>query len=70
MAGTSATTPVAMTIVAATATSADFLGYDDLGTVAVGKSADFVVLNGDPLADIRATREIDSVYVGGRPVSR
>ena len=37
----------------------------DLGTLEPGKWADFVVLNADPLADIRHTRAIDSVWIAG-----
>lgn len=57
-------------IVAATSTSADFLGYDELGTVAVGKSADFVVLNANPLDDITNTRDISAVYLRGERLDR
>ena len=57
-------------IVAATRTSAEFLGLTDLGTVEAGKSADFVVLDADPLEDITNTREISSVYLGGAMVDR
>ena len=39
---------------------------DELGTLAPGKWADFVVLNANPLADIKNTRQIDSVWVAGR----
>src|SRR5690606_34877882 len=52
-------------IVAATSANAEFLGADDIGTVAAGKWADLVVINADPLADIRNTQMIDSVYVAG-----
>jgi imidazolonepropionase-like amidohydrolase len=41
----------------------------DLGLVATGKSADFVVLNASPL-DITNTRRIASVYLRGQPVDR
>ena len=53
-------------IVAATSSNAEFLGADDIGTVAAGKWADLVVINGDPLEDIRNTQMIDSVYVAGQ----
>ena len=39
-----------------------------LGTLAQGKAADFIVLDKDPLADIRNTRAIHAVYLGGRKV--
>jgi imidazolonepropionase-like amidohydrolase len=35
------------------------------GTLEKGKWADFLVLNANPLDDIRNTRAIDSVWVGG-----
>ena len=35
------------------------------GTLEKGKWADFVVLNANPLEDIRNTRKIDSVWIGG-----
>jgi imidazolonepropionase-like amidohydrolase len=38
--------------------------------VAVGKSADFVVLDANPLDDIRNTRRIASVYLRGTRVNR
>ena len=38
----------------------------DLGTLQPGKWADFLVLDANPLADIRNTRQIDSVWVAGR----
>jgi imidazolonepropionase-like amidohydrolase len=57
-------------IVAATSTSAQFLGLSQLGSVAVGKEADFIVLTANPLDDIRNTREIESVYIRGVEVDR
>lgn len=53
-------------IVAATSSNAKFLGADDIGTVAEGKWADLLVINADPLEDIRHTQMIDSVYVAGQ----
>jgi len=38
----------------------------EVGTLEPGKWADFVVLNADPLADIKNTRTIDSVWMAGR----
>jgi imidazolonepropionase-like amidohydrolase len=57
-------------IVAATRTSAGILKLNDLGTVASGKSADFVVLNANPLESILNTRRIDKVYMKGTAVDR
>jgi imidazolonepropionase-like amidohydrolase len=57
-------------IVAATSNSAEFLGLSQLGTIAMGKDADFVVLNANPLDDIRNTRQIASVYIRGVEVDR
>ncbi len=57
-------------IVAATGTSAEFVGADDLGTVVAGKSADFIVLDANPLDDITNTRMIDAVYLRGAAMDR
>ena len=57
-------------IVAATRANAAILGLGDLGTVAAGKSASFVVLDADPLEDIENTRRIAAVYLRGEPVDR
>lgn len=56
-------------LVSATSAAAKAIGLNDLGTLKPGKLADFVVLNADPLADITHTREIDSVWIGGRRVN-
>jgi imidazolonepropionase-like amidohydrolase len=60
----------AQAIVAATRTSAEVLRLDSLGTLATGKSADFIVLNANPLDDITNTRRIAQVYLRGRLVDR
>jgi imidazolonepropionase-like amidohydrolase len=57
-------------IVAATRTSAEILKLDDLGTVAAGKSADFVVLDANPLDSILNTRKINMVYQRGKTIDR
>jgi imidazolonepropionase-like amidohydrolase len=55
-------------LAAATRRSAEFLGAKDLGTLETGKWADMVVLDGNPLDDIRNSRSIQSVFVGGTQV--
>jgi imidazolonepropionase-like amidohydrolase len=57
-------------ILAATSVNARILGLDDLGMVAAGKNASFVVLDADPLDDINNTQRINQVYLGGTPVDR
>ena len=50
----------------ATIMGAEAIGHDsDLGSIEVGKLADLVVLNRDPLADIEATQDIEQVMRGG-----
>jgi imidazolonepropionase-like amidohydrolase len=54
-------------IQAATIVPARVMGMDgELGTIEAGKRADLVVVEGDPLADIRALRKISTVVTGGR----
>jgi imidazolonepropionase-like amidohydrolase len=60
----------AQVIVAATRNSADLLHVSDAGTVAAGKSADFVALDANPLDDITNTRRISAVYLRGAAVDR
>lgn len=50
----------------ATVTPARELGMADLGTLEVGKLADLVVLNSDPLREIRNTADIDRIMLNGR----
>ena len=57
-------------IVASTGDAAEFLMLHDTGTIAAGKSADFVVLEANPLDDIMNTRRIESVYLRGEEVDR
>jgi imidazolonepropionase-like amidohydrolase len=60
----------AQVIVAATRNGAAFLRMDDTGTVAAGKNADLLVLDANPLDDIRNTRRIAAVYLRGVAVDR
>ena len=57
-------------LVAATRNSAEFLRIADAGTLQAGKSADFIVLDANPLDDITNTRRIASVYLRGAAVDR
>lgn len=58
------------TIMAATSVNADILALENLGTIAVGKSASFVVLDADPLEDINNSTRISQVYLRGSAVDR
>jgi imidazolonepropionase-like amidohydrolase len=56
---------------AATKNPADFLGKSATqGTIEAGKNADLLLLDGDPLEDIRNTRRIRAVILGGRLLNR
>ena len=61
----------AQAIHAGTGAAARILGADKyLGTIEVGKWADLVLLDNDPLVDIRNTRRIWHVVHNGRVVDR
>ncbi len=57
-------------IVAATKNSAEFVRIPDSGTIEPGKRADLLVLDANPLDDIKNTRKISAVYLGGVAVDR
>ncbi len=57
-------------IVSATQNSAAFLRMENAGTLEVGKSADFIVLDANPLDNITNTRMISDVYLRGEAVDR
>jgi imidazolonepropionase-like amidohydrolase len=57
-------------LVAATRNGAQFLRINDAGTIGENKSADFIVLDANPLDNITNTRKISSVYFRGKPIDR
>jgi len=54
----------------ATRNVADFLGQSDLGAIAVGKRADLVLLDADPMLDIANTQKISAVILRGNLLTR
>lgn len=60
----------AAVITAATRNSAELLQLADVGTVEADKSADFIVLDANPLDDITNSRRIAAVYLRGEKVDR
>jgi imidazolonepropionase-like amidohydrolase len=57
-------------IVAGTKNAAEFLRMTDAGTLEPGKSADLLILDANPLDDIKNTRKISAVYLRGAMVDR
>jgi imidazolonepropionase-like amidohydrolase len=56
-------------IAAATGQAARVMRRDDLGTIEAGRLADLVVVDGDPVADLAALRQISLVLLGGQRVA-
>ncbi len=57
-------------IVAATSRPAEQLGLENVGRLVAGNSADFVVLDANPLDDIANTRRIAQIYLKGKQIDR
>jgi len=57
-------------IVAATSRAAEYLKLTQMGILAAGKEADFLVLDANPLDDITNTQRISKLYVKGAEVNR
>jgi len=55
-------------LAAATRDAASCMRLNEVGTLEPGKWADFLVLDADPLADIKNTRAIDSVWIAGNRI--
>ncbi|MFM2125452.1 MAG: hypothetical protein RL328_1903, partial [Acidobacteriota bacterium] len=60
----------AQVLVAATKVAAETMGEPKLGEIATGKSANFLVLDANPLDDITNTRRISQVYLNGNALDR
>jgi imidazolonepropionase-like amidohydrolase len=57
-------------LVAATRAAADVLRLTDMGSIAPGKSASFVVLDANPLDNLANARKISRVYLRGQEIDR
>ncbi|MFI8081834.1 amidohydrolase family protein [Kitasatospora sp. NPDC086009] len=60
----------ARALAAATAEPARVFGLADRGRIAAGRRADLVLVSGDPLTDITATRAIERIWRGGTACDR
>jgi imidazolonepropionase-like amidohydrolase len=59
----------AQILAAATGNAARCMGVTEVGTLTRGAWADFIVLTGDPLADVKATKTLSSVWIAGERVA-
>ncbi len=58
--------PVPIPAKAVTSVAAQYLRQQDyIGSIAPGRYADFLVIDGDPLRDVRELRKLTAVYRGG-----
>jgi imidazolonepropionase-like amidohydrolase len=57
-------------ITASTGRAAEFMRLNNQGTIQVGKSADLLVLDANPLDNISNTHRINSIYHKGQMVNR
>ena len=57
-------------ITVGTQRSGQLLGLEDTGTLEVGMRGDFIIVPGDPITDVTATRNIAEVFRGGVEVDR
>lgn len=62
--------PAAAAIKSATLLPAEMLGLNDRGSLEVGKRADFIVLDADPMEDISNSKKINAVYIAGMKIDR
>ncbi len=62
--------PAADAMASATSLAADACGLGRKGWLRAGHDADLVIVDGDPLTDIRALAAVSAVYLNGRAVAR
>jgi imidazolonepropionase-like amidohydrolase len=62
--------PALAAIKASTLLPAEMLGLDDRGSLEVGKRADLLILDANPLDAIANTRKIHAVVIGGTELDR